>query len=200
MCIFDVQYSNKPHAVQAAWDRYLLHPAEKRTQKNLKKTANQFTLIFVRMNQFCQLSNNSCSIHKDGSGSGTVHRSDHSAGRTDDGNISIHGRICRRHHSSGSFSNRAGRITAVDNGNTWNARSFNHSSHEYGHSGHQKLHDTVEPGRGNRNHRDADNNADRNDNHRGRDQKRHDHVRGGGQNRRKPGSGSMQKHKQPSRA
>lgn len=78
---------------------------------------------------------NSCSIHKDGSGSGTVHRSDHSAGRTDDGNISIHGRICRRHHSSGSFSNRAGRITAVDNGNTWNARSFNHSSHEYGHSG-----------------------------------------------------------------
>lgn len=140
---------------------------------------------------------NSGSIHKDGSGSGTVHRSDHSAGRTDDGNISIHGRICRRHHSSGSFSNRAGRIPAVDNGNTWNARSFNYSSNEYGHSGHQKLHDTVEPGRGNRNHRDADNNADRNDNHRGRDQKRHDHVRGGGQNRRKPGSGSMQKHKQP---
>ncbi len=28
------------------------------------------------------------------------------------------------HHSSGSFSNRAGRIPAVDNGNTWNARAL----------------------------------------------------------------------------
>ena len=37
MCVFDVQYSNKPHAAQAAWDRYLLHPAGKRTQKEIGK-------------------------------------------------------------------------------------------------------------------------------------------------------------------